>query len=113
MKLEMTTKQVREVKMLVKSECANYWDGGCVLLDSECPQLTCETALCNYFKDSVLPLNPELEHELLGGGYYLTCPRCERKFFTKKPNTKYCKLCAKFSAQEKRKEYMRRTRKAK
>jgi predicted nucleic acid-binding Zn ribbon protein len=63
---ELTRAELREIKMLVTNSCANYdWEYGCLLLDEQCymlygPAYTI-SALCRYFRESVLPLCPVLE----------------------------------------------------
>ena len=61
---ELTPKEIRSIRKLVTSKCANYdKEYGCLPLDCECPMLNiCYThsAMCSYFRESVLPNDPEL-----------------------------------------------------
>lgn len=62
---ELTGKEKRQIRKLVLSKCANHdKEYGCLPLDCECPMLgICYTnsALCKYFRKSVLPDAPELD----------------------------------------------------
>ena len=61
---ELTPKEIRSIRKLVTSKCANYdKEYGCLPLDCECPMFgICYThsAMCSYFRESVLPNDPEL-----------------------------------------------------
>ena len=65
---ELTREERREIKKLVVSMCANYdRTYGCLPLDyGRCYMIDkCWTgALCKYFREAVLPLNPALEAAL-------------------------------------------------
>ena len=67
-KRELTTGERRSIRKLVTGCCANYdRDYGCLPLGCECPMLgICYTnsAMCRYFRDAVLPNDPELEAAL-------------------------------------------------
>ena len=62
---ELTGREKQRIKKLVPSLCANYDDEyGCLPLDCNCPMLgICFTnsALCRYFRKSVLPEDAGLE----------------------------------------------------
>ena len=62
---ELTGREKQRIKKLVTSLCANYDDEyGCLPLDCNCPMLgICFTnsALCRYFRKSVLPEDAGLE----------------------------------------------------
>ena len=62
---ELTGREKQRIKKLVTSLCANYDKGyGCLPLDCDCPMLgICFTnsALCRYFRKSVLPEDAGLE----------------------------------------------------
>ena len=76
---ELTGREKQRIKKLVTSLCANYdKEYGCLPLDCECPMLgICFTnsALCRYFRKSVLPEDTALE-----------------AVFTQTPTT-HCKQC--------------------
>ena len=61
---ELTPKEIRSIRKLVTTKCANYdKEYGCLPLDCECPMLNiCYThsAMCSYFRESVLPNDPGL-----------------------------------------------------
>lgn len=65
---ELTVQERRSIRKLVTGCCANYdRENGCLPLDCECPMLgICYTnsAMCRYFRASVLPNAPELEAAL-------------------------------------------------
>ena len=74
---ELTTQERRSIRKLVTGRCANYAsEYGCLPLDCECPMLgICYThsAMCRYFREAVLPNDPELEAALQG----LPTKRCQ------------------------------------
>ena len=78
---ELTGREKQRIKKLVTSFCANYdKEYGCLPLDCDCPMLgICFTnsALCRYFRKSVLPEDAGLE-----------------AVFTQTPTT-HCKQCGK------------------
>lgn len=65
---ELTSKEKRSIKKLVTRLCANYdSEYGCLPLDCGCPMFgICYTnsAMCRYFRESVLPNAPELQASL-------------------------------------------------
>ena len=65
---ELTVPERRSIRKLVTGSCANYdRDYGCLPLDCECPMLGicyANSAMCRYFRESVLPNDPELEAAL-------------------------------------------------
>ena len=62
---ELTGREKQRIKKLVTSLCANYdKEYGCLPLDCDCPMLgICftDSALCRYFRKSVLPEDAGLE----------------------------------------------------
>lgn len=82
----MTREEKAGIKRLVVSMCANYdRDCGCLPLDCECYMLDkCYTrALCRYFREAVLPLDPALEAALCSEGAapeMRLCPVCGGAF---------------------------------
>ena len=77
-KRELTNGERRSIRKLVTGHCANYdSEYGCLPLDCECPMLgICYTnsAMCRYFREAVLPNDPELEAALQA----LPTKRCQR-----------------------------------
>lgn len=60
MVLRITEQQDTQVRKLVKSRCANYRKGNCLLLDGleehTCVQLLCKSGIyCRHFLKAVLP----------------------------------------------------------
>ena len=82
MSRELTREEKRKIRVLVTKWCANYdKEYGCLPLDCECYMLgKCWTgALCRYFQEAVLPLDPALEAALLTEGprpEFKPCPIC-------------------------------------
>lgn len=113
MKIELTNGQTRGIRSLVKAECANYSGDMCAILEDDCPQLTSASGLCSYFKESVLPLDSDLNHELTNTGFRLTCKKCGQAFTSDKYNTQYCDFCAKIITRDNKREYMRKKREGK
>lgn len=83
---ELTGKEKRQIRKLVKVMCANY-DGeyGCLPLDSSCfmfGKAYSGGALCKWFRNALMPLDPELERIFTGGIAPDTkpCAICGRSF---------------------------------
>lgn len=108
-----TSKQGRDVNKLIKSECANFFDGDCILLECNCPQMISDGVVCRYFRDSVLPLNLELANELVGSGFTKRCKRCDKKVVSKSKTVQYCEFCSEIIAREKGRERLKRHRDSK
>lgn len=74
---ELTEKEMRGIRRLVTQKCANYDpEYGCLPLDCNCVMLEkvyCGNAMCRYFRESVLPNDPELNASLQG----LAAKRCK------------------------------------
>lgn len=93
--MEISNKQMKSIKKLVKEECANYIQGECIMLDGQCSQLTKKNSLCSYFKKSVLPLDEYLYSEITKEGYTKRCEKCNSIFTSNAKNTRFCDNCAK------------------
>ena len=69
---ELTRDEKKKIRTLVTGMCANYdrESGLCLPLDCACYMLhKCWTgAYCRYFREAVLPLNPELQASLTTEG---------------------------------------------
>lgn len=80
---ELTAAERRRIHKLVISKCANYdSEYGCLPLDSECYMFgICyrNSGLCRYFKESVLPDDPELE-ALFQSKPIKNCKQCGKRF---------------------------------
>jgi len=91
MQIRTNFQQANKIKELMKKHCANYIDGQCILLDTNCPQMGCMySVLCKYFINSVLPLDKKLYKELLpdaeetSGLYNKVCKYCNKQFTSDK-----------------------------
>ena len=108
---ELTGKEKRQVKKLVTSLCANYDpEYGCLPLDCNCYMLgVCYTnsALCKYFRKSVLLENPELQ-AVFEPQPLTACKECGKRF-PKSGKRTYCS--DKCAAEARRKQTAARVRK--
>ena len=81
---ELTGKEKRAIRRLVRHMCANYDpEYGCLPLEGDCYMFGIAfntSGLCRYFKNAILPLNPQLERIFIGGI---------------SPGTKPCAVCGK------------------
>ena len=83
---ELTAGEIREIRKLATSMCANYDDyyKECQLLNGACYMTYGvaynNNALCKYFRNAVLPLNPKLEVVFAGES---------------RPDDKQCVICRK------------------
>ncbi len=105
------SKMQAEVRRTVKAHCANFKDGGCLLLDG----MPCllfrelmdgqEPNRCTWFEDAVLANSPALEVEYnrklaayLGEDTTVKqdtakCQRCRKPFVKKSNSAKFCDEC--------------------
>ena len=89
---ELTDKEIRGIRKLVTQRCANYdREYGCLPLDCDCMMLGkayCGNAMCSYFRNRVLPNDPELNATLQN----LAAKRCKKcgKPFPAKGRQMYC-----------------------
>lgn len=94
---ELTGKEKRQIKKLVVSLCANYdKEYGCLPLDCECYMFgICYTnsALCKYFKSSVMPNDAELE-AVFNSTPTTICKQCGRPFPTYGKRVYCSEICA-------------------
>lgn len=84
-------------KVLVKSKCANYVDGMCVVRDIACPLVTpfeynghkflCEEAKCEYFEKNVVGIDKVVEVKLFT---YKHCNQCNKPFKPSSSASNYC-----------------------
>ena len=92
-------RQLRKIRRLIQSLCANYFEGNCVLLDdgydaTPCPQMITYSLCCRYFLTAVLPADAELRAELMKADGRKRCAACGQPFFAKGKNAVYCQSCA-------------------
>ena len=82
---ELTPKEKRSIKRLVKGLCANYdAEYGCLPLECDCPMFgVCYTnsPMCRYFREAVLPNDPEFLASLEVQAVRF-CQFCGKKFPT-------------------------------
>ena len=116
MSRELTREDRAAIRSLVVKWCANYdREYGCLPLDCECYMLgKCYTgALCRYFREAVLPLDPRLEAALAADGAapdFKSCPVCGGAFV---PNGRqaYCsQRCAQAARRRQKRDFMREAR---
>ena len=111
---EMTHEERAAVKKLAASLCANYDRGrGCLPLDGSCYMFgKCWTGgYCRYFREAVLPSDPELETALTG----LVAPTVSKrpcaicgKLFPVNGKQAYCSsFCANDAKKKLQRGYMR------
>ena len=100
---ELTEKEIRKIRKLVMRHCANYDpEYGCLPLDCECVmfgKVYCGNAMCSYFRNRVLPNDPELNAALQN----LAAKRCKQcgKPFPAKGRQMYCSESCAAAAREK------------
>lgn len=117
---------LRSVKQLARNECANYFNGSCLLEDRPCHvinpayQTIHDGAVdCDYFLSAVLPLQPELNtavwHEIFreegqAGEGWKECTRCHKPFIPGSNRQRYCANCGIAAKQARSREKQRRYR---
>ena len=94
---ELTGKEKRQIKKLVVSKCTNYdKEYGCLPLDCNCYMLgICYTnsALCRYFRESVLPEAPKLD-AVFNHAPTVNCKLCGKPFLIDGKRVYCSKRCA-------------------
>ena len=109
----MNYQQFRRARRLIREECCNYDNGECFLLDEGegcvCVQSISYTLLCKWFRTAVLPLDKQLEGEILYSKDMKPCAVCGKPFLPGSNRAKYCAECARrvervHATQRKRKE---------
>ena len=108
---ELTGREKQRIKKLVTSLCANYdKEYGCLPLDGECYMFgICYTnsALCKYFRNAVLPTEPELE-AVFQPTPLAACKQCGKRFPANGKRSYCSDACA---AQARRRQTAARVRK--
>lgn len=104
---------MKQVKNLIKTSCANYVDGNCLLLDRECPLISggeyrgktiqASDCSCAFLENSVLPTNKTIEAIYYGKETVLnkTCKGCGKGFHSVSNRTVYCSDTCRQSARKK------------
>ena len=94
----MTPAQRKQANALIRRECCNCEDGGCIALDDgdtcTCPQMISFSVCCKWFRWSVLPQIGTLEAEIFRDKELKRCAVCGRVFVPKSNRAKYCPDCA-------------------
>ncbi|MCD8195789.1 MAG: cysteine-rich VLP domain-containing protein [Lachnospiraceae bacterium] len=105
---EMSEAQRGEAAKLIARECCNYHKGNCILLDDgderTCPQRISYAASCRWFRNAVLPLNPELEADIFKDRDRKRCERCGARFVPGSNRSRFCPDCAAKVRREKERE---------
>ena len=101
------------VRKLVR-ECANYIDGGCIVLDDNCVVMQdSATIICKYYMKSVLPMDNVLYEKVLAPRsdvkgvktYSKVCKVCGVKFKSLAKTTQLCEKCSKKSGAKRVKKH--------
>ena len=112
--VEMTSRQSARVCRLIEKECCNCVDSICIMMDHGygwyCPQLGTRILFCPWFKEAVLPMDRELQRELLEGAKGKMCEMCHRSFIPKSNRAVFCSVCARKNRKLKKTEWMRNAR---
>ena len=115
---ELTRAERVSIRRLVKKWCANFDpEYGCLPLDCECYMLNkwWTGSYCRYFREAVLPLDPELERALSDTGHKAelrACAVCGRPF-PRQGKRAFCSgTCKEVAKRKRQREYMRRQRAA-
>ncbi len=96
---ELTGKELKSIRNAVACKCANYdSEYGCLPLDAGCYMFSVrhtDSGLCRYFKECVLPTEPELEAAFSPGRKQMrTCRQCGRQFAAGSRRAYCSDLCA-------------------
>lgn len=98
----------KKARALTSAECCNYYKGTCLMDETECHVINDRYATvsdgmidCDWFWKAVLPIQPDLERELLaelyqmGGTVIKTCTRCGKPYVPLSNRQRYCVSCKK------------------
>lgn len=107
---QMTPRQRIRANKLIRRLCANCVEGECIVLDCECPQMISYTLLCKYFKKAVLPVDKELEAEIMDLTIELRCSDCGVPIVKSGNRRKFCEVCARKRYLKAKAEYEREKR---
>ena len=114
---ELTGTERAAIRKLVKCLCANYdHEYGCLLLDGDCYMFYgvayTNTGMCKYFRNAVLPTDPEMEAMLTGSAAVKTrpCAQCGA-VFPADGKRAYCSdACANTALRKQKRDYIRKKR---
>ena len=114
---ELTRDEKKKIRSLVTGMCANYdrESGLCLPLDCACYMLhKCWTgAYCRYFREAVLPLDPELQAALTTEGIspeLRACAVCGKAFLPEGRQAYCSEACKAEGNRRKSRERMRKMR---
>lgn len=116
MSREFSRDERRAIRTLVTGWCANFdSEYGCLPLDCPCYMLNkwWTGALCHYFQEAVLPLNPLLEKAVTEDGPApdtRSCTMCGRLFLPEGKQTYCSAACTEAARRKRQKGYMRKRR---
>ena len=110
----MSVQQHRSAAALIKSLCANYDGGNCLLLSywefTPCPQVRKQSLICKYFRDAVLPADKLLHAQIMGGEGVKGCEVCGKPFRAVSNRARYCEKCTKEQRTKATRERVRKHR---
>lgn len=93
----MTPGQRRRANARIRTNCCNYDNGNCLLLDDGeecvCVQSISYSVCCTWFRHAVLPQDNPLETELFHSGNVKHCAVCSTAFVPGSNRAKYCESC--------------------
>jgi len=113
---QMTPAQLKKARKLIRAECCNYdaQRGECFALDEGdgcvCVQAVSYSLLCRWFKEAVLPLEPELRIALEPKVTTRHCASCGKDYIPRGRASKYCPDCAKKIKRQRERERKRLAR---
>ena len=110
---ELTGIERKAIRKLVVSRCANYdSDYGCLPLGESCYMLDkCWTGVyCKYFKNAVLPNDPELASSLVSGYDTRECAFCGNAFPANGKHAYCTERCAHEAKKRQKREHIRKSR---
>ena len=107
--------QLRQMRSLIRNHCCNFHKGDCCALDDgiapSCAQWNSLGLQCIWFRDTVLPLAPELQEKVLGvSSQYKQCILCHRYFLPTGNRAVYCPKCSLSQQRKKTRDRVRRHR---
>ena len=107
----------KTITKLIRDQCANYYDGNCLVGDCNCVQLNSRVTfeernilLCRYFSNIVLPIDKEMYAEVVGTVKSKKCAGCGKHIVVTSNKSKYCTTCAKKSKKKQQAAYARSKR---
>ena len=108
--ITMNRKQKRVAVVLIRGRCANFYQGYCLPLDTQCPQADSDSLLCRWFREAVLPLDEGVQVQLTSDTASKHCVLCGRLFRAMSNRAKYCVECAAAHAKKQRAAWARKNR---